>query len=153
EDPYDRRPRELPRRAQGSADLTVVDPRRVCPRRTTTAAGAPAAGPRNIARLCGDPRRDAVHVGREPPLARGADRSWPGVTALHLDLRPARLPARPADRVPRSPRRSPGGWLPALPGPDRGGLRRLVRQGPDEWHPERARLPARPEHRLRVRDP
>ena len=46
----------------------------------------------------------------------------------------------------------PGRRLPALPGADRRRLGRALRQGPDQRDADPGRLPARPGHRLRVRD-
>ena len=93
QDPDDRRPRELPRRAPGPAPIAAVDPRRVRPRRPAVDPRHAPAGPRDVARPARDPRRDAVHV-------RGAACVWlgaiagarPRFAAAHLELHPARLP-------------------------------------------------------------
>ena len=55
--------------------------------------------------------------------------------------------------LPRPGRGPAGIGLPAAPEPDRGRLRRPLRQGPHERDAEPARLPAGPDDRLRLRDP
>ena len=94
--------------------------------------------------LLRDPRRDAVHVGREPSLAR---RRWSAGRSPSLpfvwNVRPARLPEGPDPRLPQPDDRPPGRRLAAPPVADRGRVGRLVRQGPDERHPEPARASCR----------
>ena len=63
------------------------------------------AGPRDLAGLRRDPRRDAVDVRREPEVAGRARRRRHRPRADRLDLHPARLPEAAAALVPR---RQPG---------------------------------------------
>ena len=50
--------------------------------------------------FAGDPGRDALDVGREPEVAARAGGRGAGDRPDRVDLRPARLPEGPADRVP-----------------------------------------------------
>ena len=60
-----------------------------CPDRAALGPRADAARPRDIARVRGDPRRDALHERRQPALAGAARRGGHGRDALRLGEHPA----------------------------------------------------------------
>ena len=95
----------------GQARLAAVDRRGVPPRRSAARPGHAPAGPRDLARVRRDPRRDALDVRRQPSLAgrpRGRRR---GDGPDRVDVPPARLPEGAPDR--RSSTRTPTSRAPA----------------------------------------
>ena len=135
----------------GQARIDLDDPRRLRPGGPRLDPDHEAARPRDLARAGRDPGRDAVHVRGEHPLVGRPGRRDRGGGPHRLDLSPARLPEAATAQLPRPRGGSAGLGLSAAPEPDLGRFRRAAGQGADQRYAEPARLPPRPDDRLRVR--
>ena len=92
EGPDDRGARELPRQPHGAPRFDLVHRGRRDPGRPPVPARPAPAGSRDRPRVRGDPRRHAVHVRREPAMARRALRRRDRGVPVCVELRPGRLP-------------------------------------------------------------
>ena len=125
-------PREYLGVAPGPARLAELGPRRLRADRPAVDPRDAPAGPRLVARARRDPRRDAVHVGREPALADRDGQRCPRRAPARVDVRAARLPEGPDPLLLQPERRHPGLGLAGRPVADHGRVGRAARHRADE---------------------
>ena len=99
QDPDDHRPGQLPGGPRRALGLALPDHRCLPAGRSAAAPGHAPAGPRNVARVRRDPRRDALDVRGEPALADGPRRRGRGDGPDRVDVPAARLPEGAPDRA------------------------------------------------------
>ena len=149
--PDDHRARELPGIPAGPARFPAVHPGGLRPGHTALRPGHAPTGPRDVAGLRRDPHRDALDIRGQPQMADRARCTRDRHGSVGLDVRPAGLPEEAPGIVPEPGPGYPRRGLPAPPGADLGGFRRLDGQRPDQRDTGPEWLSPRTDHRLRVR--